>query len=208
MEKIFNLIIADESGSMCVIAREALAGLNETLSSCRQMQEKYPDMEQCVTLVTFDSDHYKMHYDNVPAVQTETLAASAYQPGGATPLYDAIGKGIARIMAQAETNDKVLVTIITDGEENCSKEYNLTMVKRLIEKQKEAGWTFSLIGTENLDVEGMANSMAIDNHLCFPQDEEGTKAMFIRENNARARFNQFCCMNASMPKGSLFEEDE
>lgn len=29
--KVFNLIILDESGSMCCIERQALNGLNETL---------------------------------------------------------------------------------------------------------------------------------------------------------------------------------
>ena len=45
---------------------------------------------------------------------------------------------------------------ITDGEGNCSEEYNLRIVKTLIEKLKKQNWTFTLIGTDNLDVEVMA----------------------------------------------------
>ena len=30
MKRVFNLIVVDESGSMCVIEKQALAGLNET----------------------------------------------------------------------------------------------------------------------------------------------------------------------------------
>lgn len=36
-------------------------------------------------------------------------------------LYDAIGMGIAKINALTTEDDSVLVTIITDGEENCSE---------------------------------------------------------------------------------------
>ena len=101
----------------------------------------------------------------------------------------------------------VLVTIITDGEENCSSEYNLQMVKNLIEKLKKQNWTFTLIGTDNLDVEGMAGAMAIDNHLAFTEDEESTKAMFCRERKSRARFNKCCSDGVVMPSASYFDEE-
>ena len=69
------------------------------------------------------------------------------------------------------------------------------------------GWTFTLIGTDNLDVETMAQSFAIDEHLEFKQDEEGTKAMFARERRSRERYN--CCLacESEIPKGSFFKED-
>ncbi len=77
----------------------------------------------------------------------------AYRPGGGTPLYDAIGKGMSKVNAQIEDGDHVLVTIITDGEENSSEEWTLKMVRSMIEKLKKQNWTFTLIGTDNLDVE-------------------------------------------------------
>lgn len=206
-KKIYNLVIVDESGSMCVIHREALAGINETLTTCQKMQKAHPELEQRITLITFDSDHFKLHYDNVNASRTQALTMKDYNPSGATPLYDAIGKGIAKLNAQTEADDKVLVTIITDGEENCSHEYNLKMVKNLIEKLKKQGWTFTLIGTDNLDVEGMAGAMAIDNHLSFSEDEESTKKMFKRERISRERFNDLCCCDCDMPVGSYFKQD-
>ena len=70
-------------------------------------------------------------------------------------------------MAQTDDGDHVLVTIITDGEENSSEEWTLKMVRTMIEKLKKQGWTFTLIGTDNLDVETMAHSFAIDEHLEF-----------------------------------------
>ena len=36
-KKVYNLIIVDKSGSMSIIHREALAGLNETITTCQQM---------------------------------------------------------------------------------------------------------------------------------------------------------------------------
>ena len=202
------MIIVDESGSMCVIERQALAGINETIETVKKMQQLHPDMEQHISLLTFDSGHKTFKYDNVKADNVNTLSARDYNPRGGTPLYDAIGISIAKLNAQTSEKDNVLVTIITDGEENCSEEYNLHMVKTLISKMKKQGWTFTLIGTDNLDVEGMAGSMNIDNHPAFTQDEEGTRMMFARENRARMRYNESVSIGCAMPAGDYFKEEE
>lgn len=205
MKRVFNLLVVDESGSMCVIERQALAGINETLSTIKKMQKMHDNLEQRVTLITFDSTHKKLIYDNVSADKVKLLSQRDYNPCGGTPLYDAIGMGISKINAQASEGDSVLVTIITDGEENCSEEYNLKMIKNLIEKLKKQNWTFTFIGTDNLDVEGMAADMGIDNHLQFSEDEDGTREMFAREQKSRARFNKCMAEGCAMPAGNYFD---
>lgn len=206
MKRVFNLLVVDESGSMSIIRRQALVGINETLATIQKMQKAHADLEQRVTLITFDSTHTNVFYDNVRASNANPLKAKDYNPCGATPLYDAIGMGIAKINALTTEDDSVLVTIITDGEENCSEEYSLKMIKNLIEKQKKQNWTFTFIGTDDLDVENIALDMGIDNHLQFSEDEAGTKKMFARENRARERYNKCRAMDCVMEAGSYFEE--
>lgn len=200
------MIIVDESGSMCVIERQALAGINETIDTVKKMQKMHKDIEQRISLLTFDSGHKTFKYDNVKAESVHRLGSKDYNPCGGTPLYDAIGTAISKLNAQTTERDNVLVTIITDGEENCSQEYNLKMVKTLIDKMKKQGWTFTLIGTDNLDVEGMAGKMCIDNHLAFTQDDRGTREMFARENKARMRFNESLASGNIIEKGCYFED--
>lgn len=207
MKRVFNMIIVDESGSMCVIKPQALAGINETIDTVKKMQKMHPEMEQRISLLTFDSCHKTFKYDNVRAESAHRLGIKDYNPGGGTPLYDAIGIAISKLNAQTSEHDNVLVTIITDGEENSSMEYNLRMIKTLISKMKKQGWTFTLIGTDNLDVEGMAGSMNIDNHLAFTQDAKGTKEMFARESRARMRFNASVSMGCAMPEGDYFADE-
>ena len=207
MKRGFNLLVVDESGSMSIIRRQALVGINETLATIQKMQETHKNLEQRVTLITFDSTHTNVFYDNVRASNANPLKAKDYNPCGATPLYDAIGMGIAKINALTTEDDSVLVTIITDGEENCSEEYSLKMIKNLIEKLKKQNWTFTFIGTDDLDVENIALDMGIDNHLQFSEDEAGTKKMFARENRARERYNKCRAMDCKMEAGSYFEEE-
>lgn len=187
-KRVINLIIADESGSMSVIRDTTLAGLNETITTCQKMQEKFPTMEQRITLITFDSNHTKVIFDNIPALEAKPLSQKDYVPGAATPLYDAIGRAITQTYAQIEKTDNVLVTILTDGEENSSTEFDLKMVKRLIDKQKEQGWTFTFIGTDDLDVEGMAHEMGIKSFLSFSRNYESTSKMFSKDRASRAIF--------------------
>lgn len=207
MKRVFNLLVVDESGSMSVIAHQALVGMNETLTTIQKMQKAHKNLDQRVTLITFDSTHKNLFYDNVPASRIKPLTHKDYKPCGGTPLYDAIGMGIAKINAQTTKDDQVLVTIITDGEENCSREYNLRMIKNLIEKLKEQNWTFTFIGTDNLDVETIATTMGINNHLRFREDEEGTRKMFRCENRARERFNVCLSRSISMDRYQYFDED-
>ena len=206
MKRVFNLLVVDESGSMSIIERQALVGINETLTTIQKMQKAHKNLEQRVTLITFDSTHKNLFYDNVSAYRAKPLKAKDYNPCGATPLYDAIGMGISKLNALTTEDDSVLVTIITDGEENCSEEYSLRMIKKLIEKLKKQNWTFTFIGTDNLGVESIAMDMGIDNHLLFSEDEAGTQEMFARENRARERYNKCRAMDCVMEAGSYFEE--
>ena len=187
-KRVFNLIIVDESGSMCAIRQQAFSGMNETLQTIKICAEQNPDLEQYVTLITFDSNHTNFHYNNAEGTTVVPLKESDYRPGGCTPLYDAIGSGIAKVNAQTQDGDSVLVTIITDGYENASREYDLKMVKNLVEKLTEQHWTFTFIGTDDLDVEGMASSMGIRHTLSFARNEEQADAMFKEERECRMCF--------------------
>lgn len=65
MKRVFNLLVVDESGSMEIIRKQALVGINETLETIRKIQKAHSELEQRVTLITFDSTHKKLFYDNV-----------------------------------------------------------------------------------------------------------------------------------------------
>ncbi|MBQ6577630.1 MAG: hypothetical protein IJL91_07780, partial [Bacteroidales bacterium] len=81
----------------------------------------------------------------------------------------------------------VLVTIITDGYENSSKEWTGPAIKKLIDDCKEDGWMFSFIGAGE-DVVKVATTISITNTVVWEQTAEGTKEMFENENAAQGRF--------------------
>ena len=162
--RIFNLIILDESGSMQSIKPAAINGMNETVQSIRAAQKKHEDQEHVVTLVSFNSSAIKTIYDCVPSAEVKELTDNDYIPDCCTPLYDAMGHAINALRPKVGSEDKVLVTVITDGEENSSTEYSGKAIKALVEELKGKGWVFAYIGA-NQDVEKVAATISVTNVL-------------------------------------------
>ena len=67
MKRLFNLLVVDESCSMSIIERQSLVCINESLTTFQNMQKTHKDMEQRDTLITFNSTHKNLYYDNVSA---------------------------------------------------------------------------------------------------------------------------------------------
>ena len=126
--RIFNLIIIDESGSMQSIKTAAIDSVNETIQTIRSAQKKHEEQEHYVSLVTFNDD-VKTIYECVPVKEVEELTAETYQPKCCTALYDAMGMSLNDLRPKVAESDRVLVTVITDGEENSSKEFTGKAIK-------------------------------------------------------------------------------
>ncbi|MDR3341125.1 MAG: VWA domain-containing protein [Candidatus Symbiothrix sp.] len=187
---VFNLIILDESGSMESIKKPSLDGLNETLQSIRSAQETHQELQQhFVSLVSFNSDGIRLIFENVPVLGIRMLNNRDYQPNNCTPLYDAMGNSLSKLRYQLDSKEKnqVLVTIITDGYENASKEYTGKMIKNLVEELKALGWVFTYIGA-NQDVDAVADSISVDNRLRFDADKRGINLAMKTEHFYRQKF--------------------
>ena len=184
--RIFNLVIIDESGSMYSIKKEAIDGVNETIQTIRAAQEKHEEQEHFVTLVTFNDD-VRTVYECVPVNDVKELTDETYRPICSTALYDAMGMSISALRPKVAADDKVLVTIVTDGYENASKEYSGKAIKALVDEMKGKGWVFAYIGA-NQDVEAVAAQISITNVINFNATQEGTREMTRGLNRSRERF--------------------
>ena len=184
-KRIFNLIIIDESGSMQSIKKEAIYSVNETIQTIRSAQKKHEAQEHYVSLVTFN-DNVKTVYECVPADEIKELTAETYQPDCCTALYDAMGISLNALHKKVAEDDKVLVTVVTDGYENASKEYSGKAIKALVDELKAKGWVFAYIGA-NQDVEAVAATISITNVLNFEATVEGTAMMSSKLCSARKK---------------------
>lgn len=196
--QVFNVIILDKSGSMECIRQAAVSGFNETLNGIKKAQEKYADtQEHYVSLLTFCDCEKKYVFDKVPVAEARQLTKDDYQPCCCTPLYDAMGFTLTSMNNHVENIEDavVVVTIITDGLENASKEYTGSAVKQLVERLKGKGWTFTYMGANQDSVE-VAFNLSIRNARNFDYSAQGTMAGMAKDSSTRMNFfdrlHDFC----------------
>jgi Mg-chelatase subunit ChlD len=133
------VFLLDESGSMSSCKPQTISGFNEYLQTLQKEKKKIN-----VTLTKFHDSSVNIVYSNVPVSKTTPLTESNYNPCGSTPLFDAIGKTVNN---DKETK-KTLFVILTDGQENSSREYQRDAVVNLIKEQESHGWTFVYLGAD------------------------------------------------------------
>src|ERR1017187_1456227 len=133
--------ILDRSGSMTGIADETIGGFNAFVDDQKEVPGK-----ATFSLVQFDHEYHLVH-DDISLSEVPTMTRDTFRPRGMTALYDAVGKTIARFKDDNPKNTKTIVQILTDGQENSSKEYSFTQVQELIKEVEEKhGWDVFFIG--------------------------------------------------------------
>ena len=209
VKNIINLMILDASGSMESIYNQALSGVNETIQTIRMSQKDHQELQQCLTLVSFNSgkDYLNVKYSATPIDEVKEITREDYIACGCTALYDAMGEMISEIKRKMTPEDRVLVTVITDGYENASIHWSGPQIKSLVEELRHQGWTFTYIGA-NQDVEAVAGSMGIRNTLAFEETEEETAKMFKKDRSARKFFLDRMADLRMMGFSCLEEEDD
>jgi len=155
-------LIVDKSGSMEPLTTDTIGGINTFIDA----QRKVPGTAT-FTLVQFNARATTV-LNAVPMSMVENLSRTSYVPSGTTALLDAVGETITNTgkrlaaLPEADRPSKVIVLIVTDGEENASREYRLDQIKTMIERQtKDFSWEFQYIGA-NQDAFKGAASMGIN----------------------------------------------
>ncbi|EAZ94688.1 hypothetical protein FBBAL38_12920 [Flavobacteria bacterium BAL38] len=202
--QVHNLIILDESGSMNSIKKTILNGFNELINSVKSIEKEFPEQEHYISIISFNSknENNVIHF-NEPVSKIETIDDKNYNPESSTPLFDAMGFSILKLknFLSDKNNYSVLVTILTDGEENASKEYSLTSIKRIIEELKSENWTFTYIGTDH-DIDKTTMDLNINNKIRFDKNGRGIKNMFEIETNSRIKYS------LAIREGKLISDDD
>ena len=156
--------ILDRSGSMQSIVETAVTGFNELLDAQKKEHEQTPVR---MSLILFNTE-YEVPFASVPAPELPRLDMKTYSPDGSTALLDAIGRTIDETgsmlaaMPESQRPGKVIIAILTDGEENSSRVFNWAQISEKIRHQREVyKWEFLFLGA-NQDAIATAARMNID----------------------------------------------
>lgn len=137
------IFVMDRSGSMRAMQDEAIGGFNAFVDD-----QKVTNPDGYLSYIQFDHEYTPVYFGK-PIVEVPHLNNETYIPRGTTALLDAVGRAI--IDAGKTFDDrpedkkpgKVIVAIMTDGQENASKDFTFESLSKLINQQEnEWGWDF------------------------------------------------------------------
>jgi uncharacterized protein YegL len=170
------VLVLDRSGSMEASRDETIDALNEYIGT---LQKGKGSKEMTFTQVQFDEYwvegiggemevFIETVLDDVPVKDVPKFTHKTFVPRGNTPLYDAVGQTIKAVKGK-----RVLFIIMTDGQENASREYTQKMVFDLVEKKKKKDWTFVFLGAnQDAYVAGGAMGISQLNTMNYTQGQE------------------------------------
>lgn len=140
------VLLLDRSGSMSSVKGDVVGGYATFVK-----EQKAAGENADLTLVQFDSGEIETVWESVPIA--EVKEKFDFNPRGATPLLDALGETIQstgralEAIPEATRPDKVVFVVITDGQENASKEFTKAQIKGMIEHQTNTyNWQFLYLG--------------------------------------------------------------
>ena len=198
-------VILDRSGSMESIRDDVIGGFNAFLDEQQALEGS-----ATLTLVQFDSQNPYEVLANFQLIGTvQPLSRELFVPRASTPLLDAMGRGINDLeatlakMKEGERPAKVIFLIVTDGQENSSREFSRKQITEMIAKhEKEHAWQFVYISAD-LSAIGEARDLGMqaDKVMAFDKNGAGTR-------NAMMSFSKQAAAYRSNPAAAPLAFDE
>lgn len=163
--KTYVVLVLDESGSMLSCKDAARNHFNEQVQT---VKETAKGQTVKVSLVKFSTKVNELYFNKSVKELTE-IGTKDYNPSGNTALYDAMGLTMLKMDKELKDlkkkNVSVIFVVVSDGEENYSKEFGgehgRERLQTMIEERQETGrWTFTYMGA-NQDITQVAKSLGI-----------------------------------------------
>ena len=148
------IFVLDESSSMGSCWDSTIAGYNEYLAGQR-LDAETTGIETLVSLYKFNGSTVRSIFERTDIKSVKPLDKNSYRPSGGTNLHDAMGgvmMAINTLLSNKHKSEResVIITVLTDGEENQSRTFKSTDIKGMVEKAEAKNWGFMFLGA-NID---------------------------------------------------------
>lgn len=175
--------VLDESGSMGRVRDATISGMNEWL-----MDQQRASGTKMILLDTIFATKVRSMIGPRPIEDVRPLTYEEYEPDGWTALYDAVMATIKKL--ETYEADSYLVVIVTDGDENRSKETTLADVREAIRLREGSGkWTFTYVGA-HADAWRAAQALGVQSGNTARVGESGValRSAFVAMSDSTARY--------------------
>lgn len=187
-------VVQDKSGSMAGLRDDTIGGFNTFLKEQQAVKGKCT-----MTLCQFDTS-FNFIYRGEDIQKVKPLDHETYMPGGNTALFDAIAKTITETgqrletMPEAERPARVIIAVLTDGQENASLEFprqhggKKKVCDMITHQEKTYNWQFVFIGA-NQDAFDAGEGLGVKggNIISAAANAKGTESSYKHlSSNVRA----------------------
>ncbi len=184
------VVVLDRSGSMMATANDTIGGFNKFLK-----EQKEAPGSCSFTLHQFDNV-FETPIKADCICEVKPLTDKTYFPRGSTALLDAMGRAIqdlgAKLAALPEDQraEKVVVVVITDGEENASREFNRDKVFAMIKEQREKyKWEFVFLAANQDAIKvGTGYGFGAGSTMTYAQNSVGTDNLYVSASSNVSKF--------------------
>lgn len=142
--RLYVHVLLDRSGSMESCRAATINAFNAYIEQLAGQSTKGTRL----SLTIFDSESTDTLYTAKRIGEVEQLTNETFQPRASTPLFDAVGAVVRQIDgANLLPDERVALTILTDGQENASREMTADAVKKmLVDRQERKNWLVQYLG--------------------------------------------------------------
>jgi len=187
-KKILNFILVDASGSMGSKKTEVIGGLKLLFDQIKQDAKKKKASIRTIVVDFSGTKDYRVLVDTTaPEKDLTNEVAESYEVRGFTALYDAIGTAFSTI--KEEKFDGAFISILTDGEENDSKEYDYYAIREVISEAREKKWAITFMGTSEAEIDAAKKlGVSAANTILYSNSKVGTASAFKQMGNTRGLY--------------------
>ncbi|TCD46836.1 vWA domain-containing protein [Chlorobium sp. N1] len=184
MEKSYThiTVVLDRSGSMESVRDDTIGGMNTFIDGQKALPGR-----ATFSLVQFDSqDPYEVVRAFMPMAEVPPLDREVYVPRSGTPLLDALGRAINDVesstggLLEEERPEKVVVAVVTDGQENSSREFKKAEIEKMIAAKRSEGWEFMFLSADMAAIDD-AVRMGFERSMTVPFEKSSEGVLYCME---------------------------
>ena len=170
-------MLIDRSGSMVQTREDAIGGMAQFLKEQREVPGK------CTVRISQFDNQYEVVCESTPVAD---VPDPDLVPRGSTALLDAWGRLMTEFgeelaaLPEEERPENVIFVVITDGQENASREWTRDKLFEAVTEQTDKwGWKFAYLGADQDAVTvGGSYGVAAGQTMSYTNDSAGTQAAY------------------------------
>lgn len=211
---VHNVHILDSSGSMSGGKyNNAIEGINADIIQSQTVAATTPGLTSTMTIVEFSGTGSAKEHMFMQPINTAGRFSSQNMEHQ-TALYETMGQTIEKLLSRKQKEDKVLLKIFTDGEENDSRgkyapiggasrqKLSPTLANLIKSVQDNDNFTVTFVGTAN-DTKAMIRNLNVDasNTLIHDNTPESVKMSFNKSLSATTQYFALASRGEDVSKG-------